>query len=79
VQQGRWLVCCMLALQPRTAMVLAAGICQTEEVKAKAIAAEQYNAPQLRGQHCMRTVHVRAVSFSVLAAQDCQDDLCADL
>ena len=69
----------MLALQPRTAMVLAAGICQIEEVKAKAVAAEQHIALQLRVQHCMRTVLVRTVTSSVLAAQDCQDDSCIDL
>ena len=61
------------------AMVLAAGICQTEEVKAKADAAEQHIALQLRVQYCMRTVLLRAATFSVLAAQDCQDDLCVDL
>jgi len=79
VQQGRWLVCCLLALQPKMAMVLAAGICQTEAVKAKVVAGEQHNALQLRVQHCMRTVLVRAVTSSVLAAQDCQDDSCVDL
>ena len=61
------------------AMVLAAEICQTEEVKAKAVAAEQHTAPKLRVQDSMRTVLVRAETFSVLAAQDCQDDSCADL
>ncbi len=69
----------MLALQPKMAMVLAAGICQTEEVKAKAVAAEPHIALQLRVQHCMRIVLVRAVSSSVLAAQDCQDESCVDL
>lgn len=83
VQQGRWLGCCMLALQPNMAMVLAAGICQTEEVKAEAVAAEPRAALQLMVQHCTSCEStaqlVRAVTSSVLAVQDCQDDSCVDL